>query len=348
MSIPSLKQIAEIVGVSTATVSDVLNGKAVKKRISPATAERVLQTAKKLNYRPNLLAKSLVKSRSHTIGLMFQDLSYSVAETVTAAVFPHIEEKGYTAFISTSQWSAARERREIDAFIDRQIEGVIAVPLTTNREFYRDLISAIPLIQICDWLEGVNLPSVVLDAGAAIRDLVAHLHQLGHRKIGFIGVKSDSLQLKWRYEGFLQSCTEFGISLDRHLVEFGRNTDAQSVCDAGLHMLSSQSPPTAIIGISDPVAIQLMEGLLETRYAGTTAIAGIGDVPGCASRLIQLTSVSEPLTEIGKIAAQMLMAILDGREIAEQQVVVKGTLIPRLSTLGNSPQSNSGKKKSKT
>jgi DNA-binding LacI/PurR family transcriptional regulator len=343
MSSPGLKQIAEIVGVSTATVSDVLNGKAVKKRISPATAERVIQTAKKLNYRPNLLAKSLVKSQSHTIGLMFQDLSYSAAETVTAAVFPQIEKEGYTAFISTSQWSAVRERREIDAFIDRQIEGVIAVPLTTNREFYRSLIPTIPLVQICDWLEGVKLPSVVLDAGAAIHELVAHLHQLGHRKIGFIGVQSDSLQLRGRYEGFLQSCADFGISMDRHLVEFGRNTDAQSVCEAGLHMLASKSAPTAIIGISDPVAIQLMEGLLGTRYSGTVAIAGIGDSPGCASRLIQLTSVSEPLAEIGKIAAQMLMAILDGREIAEQQVVVKGTLIPRLSTLEHSPQTNSGK-----
>lgn len=334
MSAPSLKEIAKIVGVSAATVSDVLNGKAAMKRISAATAEKVLKAAKELNYRPNQLAKSLVSSRSHTIGLMYQDLSYSAAETVTAAVFPEIEKKGYTAFISTSQWSATRERREIEAFMDRQIEGVISVPLTTNREFYRNLIPTLPLVQICDWLDAVDLPCVVLDAGAAVRDLVAHLHQLGHRKIGFIGVRGDSMQLKWRYESFLQACTDFGISMDRHLVEFGRNTDAQSAAAAGIHMLSRNNAPTAILGVSDPVAIQIMEGLLGTRYAGTVAIAGIGDTIGSGSGLIQLTSVSEPLAEIGKTAAKMLMAKLDGKEIPKNQVFVKGTLKPRFSTLG--------------
>ena len=103
MGSPGLKHIAEKAGVSTATVSDVLNGKAELKRISPETAGRIREAAKELNYRPNLLAKSLQKSRSHTIGLMYQDLSYSAAEKITASIFPVIEKKGYTAFISTSQ-----------------------------------------------------------------------------------------------------------------------------------------------------------------------------------------------------------------------------------------------------
>lgn len=334
MRSPGLKHIAEKAGVSTATVSDVLNGKAELKRISPETAGRIREAAKELNYRPNLLAKSLQKSRSHTIGLMYQDLSYSAAEKITASIFPVIEKKGYTAFISTSQWSAERERREIEAFLDRLIEGVISVPLTANRAFYSAFSPRIPMVQICDWLDGVDRPSVVLDAGAAVRDLVAHLHQLGHRRIGFIGVRGDSMQLRWRYEGFLQACTDFGISMDRHLVEFGRNTDAKSVRDAGIHMLSGHDAPTAIVAVSDPVAIQLMEGLLGTRYAGTVAIAGIGDTVGSGSALIELTSVSEPLAVIGKSAAKMLMAMLDGKDLPEKRMLVKGTLHARSSTLG--------------
>lgn len=334
---PGLKDIAKAAGCSAATVSDVLNGKTALKRIAPATDQKIRAIAKELGYRPNLLAKSLVQSRSRAIGLVYQELTFSFADALTAAVMARVEKEGYTAFIATSQWDPARERREIDSFLDRCIEGAITVPLLDNNAFYRDLPGYFPLVQVCDRLEGVDLPSVMLDAAGAIREIVAHLHGLGHRKIGFIGVRSESVQLGLRYEGFLQACADFGLSMDRQFVEFGRNTDAASIRDAGLTMLSGKNPPTAIVCVSDPVAMQLMEGLCETRYAGAVAIAGIGDSMGCGSRLIQLTSVSEPLAEIGRIAADLLLDMIAGRPLESRQHLVRGQLMPRRSTLSIPP-----------
>lgn len=337
MKAPSIKEIALEAGVSTATVSDILNGKARAKRISVKTEEKVTKIAKRLDYRPNLVAQALVKQKTNTIGLMFQDLTMSFADEVTKGVFSSIEKENYSALIAVSQWHAAREQQELNAIRDRRLDGALILPLPENRNFYQQLSTAFPLVQIMDWLKDVDVPAVGLDASAAMRDLVTHLYELGHRHIGFLGVKTKSMQLQWRYESFLQSCAELGLSLEKNLVDFGKNDDEESIRNAGLKMLSKKDAPTAIVAVSYPIALQLMEGLMDTAYVGRVAVGCIGHAPESTSKLIGITSVNEPLHEIGRIAADMLMKRIDGVPVSDQRIFLKGTLVPKRSTIAFRP-----------
>lgn len=331
---PGIKTIAQNLGVSTATVSDVLNGKARVKRIALATEARVLAEAQRLDYRPNLLAKSLAQQESKLLALMFQDLHYSMAEVLSTAAMRVLEEAGYNVILGVSHWSAKREREQMRAMLDRRVDGALVLPLQENADFYRKLKQ--PVVQFLDWIDGVDLPCVALDGAQAARDLVEHLFEFGHRHLGFLGVKTSSPGLGARYEGFLQACAERGLRMDRHDVEFGRVSDPESIREVGLRMLSRGSAPTAVVAVGDPIALQFLQALRGTPFEGKVAVAGIGDMPNLGATL-SLTSVSEPYEQIGTAAAHLLLRLLAGKPVPKKPTLIRGELHPRHSTLSPGP-----------
>lgn len=183
-------ELARKLGLSTTTVSFVLNGLAEEKKIAPKTAQRVLAAAEKHNYIPNPFARSLHKKRSGVIGVILGNFKMDYAEAAMQGMRRVFDATGHVPFVAMHSFETERNRKELLSSLNRRDEGIIAFPLPECDEVYAKIAkSGQPLVLFGEVLPGLeNISSVTWDSAAAARAAVQHLVAIGRRRIAFIGV----------------------------------------------------------------------------------------------------------------------------------------------------------------
>jgi len=339
-----IQDIAHSMGLSKATVSRALNG---KQDVDSQTRKRVLEVAGRLGYVPSASARALSNGHSNTLGLLVPSLTWPWMLEVIRGVADAIEQSHYSLMLYTTAGGPESARAFISqAFPASFIDGLALVVPPGMQDYIHDLArQGLPVVVIDDRGDHPEFPAVAttnLDGGLAA---TRHLISLGRRRIAMINGPVEYGCNRDRLEGYRRALAEAGLAFDRHLVAQGDFSEASGVA-AMQSLLQAGRTIDAVFVANDQMAFGAMSAL---RHAGRTvpdnvAVVGFDDLPAAALMQPPLTTVRQPLYEMGRTAAVMLMAAVRGEPV-EKLVELPTELIVRSSTAGSAapvPESAGG------
>jgi LacI family transcriptional regulator len=335
----TIKDIARHLNISPTTVSRALKDDS---RITQEVREKVNGVAKKVGYRPNLLARGLVNSRTHTIGYIVDNLSWSYFSELAECVQAAAEEYDYHSYVYSSLKNPENERKGIESFLSRGVEGLLisAMEAEENMPVYRDLADRnFPVVFLND-ISGLEADAVVTDNFAGALKAMEHLHLLGHRKIMFIGPKEDTSFKTQRLAAYRQCLQQNKLTDDLVWCE---ENDPLCGYRAVKTAFFSNIRPSAIFAHNDIMALGVYRALNEmgSKIPDDVSIAGYDDLDACQLVYPPLTSVGVPLRELARVAVDLLMKrIEEARKSAgktpstrvRQKIVITPKLVVRKST----------------
>jgi LacI family transcriptional regulator len=328
----SLKQLASHLGLSTTTLSLVLNESPSARSIPQETKDRIFDAAKKLNYRPNLVARSLRVQRTHTLGIVVSEVSDNYSAVVLNGIEAVLTKKGYLYLLASHQHSDELLETHIQMLIERQVEGLIAV----NSHIH--FLPPLPTVNVSGHNEIAGVTNVILNHHHAAELGIGHLYDLGHRKIAVIKGQDFSADTAIRLETIKKAAKGLGIRIDPSLVvqleDDMRSPEVGYV--AMKKLLSVGKTFTALFAFNDVSAIGAIRALEESglRVPADVSVLGFDDIYAAAYHYPPLTTIRQPLFEMGSIAARTLLDKLNGSKESEflPELSVEPTLVIRAST----------------
>jgi LacI family transcriptional regulator len=323
----TIRDVAEAAGVSTSTVSRVLND---KDDVAPETYQKVQQVIEDLSYTRSLAAKSMRSRKMNVIGLVAPDLGDPFIIQVMKGVNRAIVELDYGLIVYTGgefkrESSANRERRFVSLLGGGITDGVIVVtPAATS------FPTSSPVVVVDPNIETDGRPSVI----AANRDgalaVVEYLISLGHRRIGFIGGRTDLQSAGRRLQGYKDGLHQADIPTDPELIQAGDySAELGLVC--AQRLLNLADPPTAIFAANDQSAIGAIEAIHQAglRVPDDISVVGFDNTPEVAYDHPGLTTVDQSIDKMGYIATEMLISLIKGDSLKSDLYKVPTRLIVR-------------------
>ncbi len=336
----TIKDIARDLGFAVSTVSRALND---SWEVSRETREAVLQKAREMNYHPNAQAKGLVTQRSKLIGMVVPELFRStffarVAHAVQATLMP----EGYQLILTQSNESPEEERELLQTLRSHNMDGIIVCTATDSgynrdlfEEFVRDGIALVFISRVCN---EVQVPKIVVNDAQMAYHTVAHLCKEGCTRIAYLAGPEGIPSSKDREDGYLRALMDHGLFPDKEWV-FPAGLSVGEGAAAMDRILDGGRRPDAVFAFNDNVAFGAMRSLKARglRIPEDVAVAGFSD--SFASTIVEpgLTSVAQPLQEMGEKAAACLLRQLEGFEPADTTLRLEGQLIVRPSSLRSRP-----------
>jgi LacI family transcriptional regulator len=325
----SLRHVAELAGVSVATASRVMSGSSHP--VSHETRARVRSAADQLAFEPNRLARALVTSRSHTVGVLVHDIADPYFGEIVKGLEDGLAPRDYRMFVTSSERDPAKELAYVRALQAHQVDAIVFAASSITDPRYTTDLQAIAtrfrsrggvMVALSDQV--LDVPRVRFDNRTAVTDMVRYLARHGHRDIGYIGGPSDLEVSRVRLAAFEAAITE--LDLRGHVVDGGFTVTGG---ETGMHALLERAPVTAVLGASDLMAIGATRALLATgrRVPDDVSVAGFGDIPWAAYGAVPLTTMRVPTYEMGRAGAGMLLAALDGERPAD--IVLTGAIVER-------------------
>jgi LacI family transcriptional regulator len=328
----SLKQLADHLGFSPATVSLALNRSSNAHSIPQETKDRILAAARKLNYRPNFFARSLRTRRSFTIGVIVPEISEGYTATVLGGIEDYLLQEGYFYFVTSHRHRPDLIDEYPKMFLDRNVDGVIAVDTSWHH------VMPVPVATISGHNQAPGVTNIVLDHDRASELALKHLQQLGHRKIAFIKGQEFSSDTEVRWKANLEAAVRIGIEVRSKLtVQLEEDSPSPQVgYKATKKLIKSREPFTAVFAFNDISAMGAMRALFESglRVPEDVSVVGFDDIQSAAYQHPGLTTVRQPLRKMGKTAAEVVLRLV-GAPSAERrakEIVVEPELIVREST----------------
>ena len=320
----SLADISRRAGVSIATASRVLNGSTHP--VSEATRSRVLAAADELGYRPSELARALVKRTSRIVGVIVGDIVDPYFAEIARGVEDVAAGAGHLTMVCNADRRPAAELAHLDVLRDYRAAGVVfagsGYQHAAEESALRETVAALQAggsVVVALAARDLDCPSVLVDNRAAARDATEHLLALGHRRIAFVEGPPGLHTSAHRLEGFEAAIAAAGAEAVRLPggFEFEAGAAAAEALTADL--------PDAVLGVNDEVAIGLLTGLRRSGLdvPGEISVAGIDDTR--PARLVDLTSVSLPLHELGEVAARVVLEGAPGDVVLPHRLVARGT-----------------------
>lgn len=328
----SLKALAERLGLSSATVSLVVNNSPGARSIPECTQQRVLKAARELNYRPNLMARSLRQKRSFTVGVIVPEVSEGYAALVLSGIEDHLLQEGYFYFVVSHRHRKDLTEEYLLILQQRAVEGIIAVDTSLNGSF------GIPAVAVSGHQKIPGVTNLVLDHTLAARLALAHLQELGHTRIGLIKGQSFSTDTEIRWRAVLSVAQQLGLSVDERLTaQLESDSPSPDVgYEVARKILARGEPFTALFAFNDISAIGAIRALREAGKSvpEDVSVVGFDDIQSAAYQNPALTTVRQPLRQMGLTAAETLLARINSPHTAciTKEIVVKPELVVRGST----------------
>ena len=330
MATITMRDVADRAGVSKTTVSHVLNG---TRFVDPETKERVRVAMHELGYRPNLLARSLRRRETRTIGLLTPNNANPYWAEMARVVERAGYTKGYGVLLCNSDWSAARERDYVQMLLAKQIDGIV-------------LASSAALDEVIDEIRAANVPLVVLDSIPEARPVSvvlvdnfrggylagAYLARMGHRRVGCITPPPATGSTGDRVVGFRQAFADARIDLRESAFIPGNFEHTGG--EIGIKILLERHPDlTAVYAANDDMAFGVIKGLLRARrrVPEDVSVIGFDNISYTTVISPELTTIAQPMIEIGQRVVDLLLKQIHDPAGAPEVVVLDPTLIERES-----------------
>jgi LacI family transcriptional regulator len=331
---PTLRDVAEAASVHVATASRALNPD-TRSLVSSSTAERVLQAAKALDYRPNPIARSLRTARTDTVGLVIPDLTNPLVPPMVRGVADVLAPAGYDAWIVNTDNDPDREIALIESLRDRQVDGLIVATARLEHPWLEQLHDEGVRIVLANRLVGAGrIPSVTADNAAGSALAVEHLAGLGHTRIAHVsGPQTLSTGLV-RRRGYLQAIRDHGLPEDPDLLVTAAAWTEEDGARAVGELLDRGVEFTAIAAGHDRVALGAYDALAARGRScpGDISVVGFNDMPFMDKMRPALTTVRVAHYEIGATAARLLLDSFADPDRPARGVLLQPTLVVRSST----------------
>ena len=325
----TMRDVAALAGVSIKTVSRVVNGEA---GVSSDLVERVQEAAQQLDYRPDLTASNLRRGRqTATLGLMLENVANPYSAAVHRAVDDAAVERGMAVLATSLDEDPVREREVARMMIQRRVDGMIIMPTGTDQSYLRAEIEA-GLATVF-----VDRPPRFLDADTVLatnrsgaREAVDHLLSIGHRRIAFLGDLTDIATANDRYRGYTDALAAAGITVDDRLVRTDLHTrDTSQRAAESLLRLPPDASPTALFASQNLITIGALQALHLHDLQHLVALVGFDDVELAGMLEPGVTVVAQDPYAIGRAAAELLFARLDGYRGPSQHRTISTRLVIR-------------------
>jgi DNA-binding LacI/PurR family transcriptional regulator len=331
----SLKDLAEHLGLSPATVSLVINRSSVADSIPVETKERIFAAVRKFKYRPNFFARSLRAQRSYTIGVIVPEVSDGYSASVMSGVEDHLLNEGYFYFVASHRHRPDLIDEYPRMFLERSVDGFIGVDTPWT------LALSVPVVTVSGHNQVKGVTNVVLDHRRAAEVALHHLHELGHRHVAFIKGQEFSSDTAVRWANIEKVARELRLPIARsHVTQLqGDSPTPEPGYQATKRLLASSKPFTALFAFNDISAMGAIRALREAglRIPGDVSVVGFDDIQSAAYLTPGLTTVRQPLREMGRIAADALLLRIrhsgtdghhGGETMVEPELIVRGTTCP--------------------
>ena len=324
----NLKTIAEKLKLDVSTVSRALRD---DERVKPSTKDKVKDLAERLNYTPDLAAKSLVTGRSEIIGIILPEIKHLFYSEIFEEFSKISLENGLVAELFLTEFSPFNLQRIIPLIYAQKLRGVVIGYHQVNFPALKERLKNDFAIVLIDQAEGDNFDTVMVDNEKGMREGLSYLIGLGHRKIGFI---SDRVTGPVRFKVYCEVLKESDIEIDENFIDIKSGRCEEVGYQAGLKVLSLKSRPTAIFCANDLIATGLMKAAFETgiRIPADLSILGFDDLPLSGYLPVPLSTIRQPIAEIVQQSFYLLLQKIKEPSKKFKNIVLPSELIVRKST----------------
>jgi len=329
-AVVTLKVVAQHVGLTPGTVSAVLNDAPSARSIPQETKNRIHAAAQQLDYRPNFFARTLRSKRTYTIGVIAEEIGDSYGSLIISGVEEYLRQKDYFFLTVVHRHNPELLNRYSRLLLQRGVEGFITVDLQLSEAPLLPTV-AVPGHKI---LPGVT--NIVLDHHHAARVALTHLQELGHRDIAFLKGQPFSSDSEDRWRAICQVAEDLKIEIKPELTVQIDIDDSTPLLGYpfGKKLLERQVPFTALFAYNDISALGAMRAFQEAglRVPEDISVIGFDDIQGAAYSTPSLTTVRQPLAHMGRLAAQTLLARIEGEKDSSPEILIEPELVVRKST----------------
>jgi LacI family transcriptional regulator len=328
----ALKELSAHLGLSQSTVSRVINGGARAHRIAESTQKRVLEAAASFGYEANIIARSLRQKRTFTVGVLVPEISEGYSTAVLGGIEDALLKEGLFYFVASHRHHAELLEAYPRLMISRAVDGIIAVDTKLDENI------PVPVVSVSGHWHNQHAISVELDHRQAAHLALEHLQKLGHQRIAFIKGQAFSSDTSRRWKAIRDEAAKLGIPVIPELTVQLKSPDPgpEPGHTAAQELLSRAEPFTAIFSFNDVSAIGAISALRESglQVPRDVSVIGFDDVLFAATSYPPLTTVRQPLREMGKMAATTLLGLIrgDGCHTQGSVITVYPDLIVRKST----------------
>lgn len=325
-----ISDIARALGVSTTTVSFVLNGKAKEKRLSEALAKRVMDYVEEVGYKPNELAKSLRTGKTKIIGLIIEDISNPFFSNIARLIEEQAYSRGYRIIYCSTENDSRKALDFIGLFRDRHVDGYIITPPPGIDSHIKSLIgSHSPVVLLDRYLPGIESDCVIINNREGAMEATNHLLGQGFRKVGFVTTFSEQTQMSDRLMGYSEALASAGLPVFVKRLKTAK--DEQLAIGDFLDFYQSEALD-AILFSANHLAVIGLKAFKEYGLA-VPGIVSYDDHVHFRLSSPTISVVSQPIARIAEEVIEILFNRLEGKDMAPQKVVLPSQLIVRESSL---------------
>lgn len=324
----SIKDVAREAGVSIATVSRVINNVNV---VNAETKKKVQEAIEKLNYSPNIVAQSLKTQKSKSIGILVPDISSQFYPEIVRGAEDVANMYDYSIILCNSDFDVDKEKKYIKVLREKMVDGMLYMSSSLDPEIL-DMIRTLNIKTVLVETKGQEqeIPSVTIDNRAAAKDAVNYLIRKGNKRIAYIGMKKDKVNA-WakRYNGYEDALLENGLKVDPDLCYYGELKAKTG--HIGISHILSQAKVDAVFCGSDEIAMGVINGLRDhkLRIPEDVDVMGFNNVAEAQIFYPKITTINQPMYDMGSVSMRMLIKMLKDEPIEEKQIVLDYQLIER-------------------
>src|SRR5215467_8793702 len=313
----TIRDVARASGFSASTVSIVLNSAPLARYIPPPTKARIQKAAKNLGYRPNIFAKSLRSKRNHTVGVMLFDVTDPYCTLILRGIENSLYQASYLPILTDAHNERSRFERYLEMLLERRVEGLIVLAnwLYLDLNVLADLEKPeVPTVIIGRELDSSAISSVTVDDEGGGYAAVAHLHNLGHRKVAFVRGPKALASSKNRWRGVQRFARDSGLELDSKLIvdlpdQLSPNLGVDDAYQMTAELLNRRRPFTALMAFDDMTAFGALRALAGAgvKVPVRCSVIGFDDVTPSSLCVPSLTTIRQPMEAMGTAAVNIIV-----------------------------------------
>ena len=326
----TLKAVADHLGLTPGTVSSVLNNAPSSRSIPQRTKNRITAAARELNYRPNFVAQSLRKKRTYTIGVIVEEIGDAYGSMIISGIEQYLRSKNYFFLTVVHRHDPELLDRYAQILLERGVEGFITVDMQLREA------PSIPTVAVAGHKDFPGVTNIVLDHRHAAHVALKHLVDLGHERIAFMKGATFSSDSEVRWNAILEAAKDLKIEIQPELtvqIDIDDPTP-QLGYPFAKQLLERHVPFTALFAYNDISALGAIRAFQEAgvRVPQDISVVGFDDIQGAAYNTPSLTTVRQPLTRMGAIAAQTLLERIEDNKEEPREIAIQPELMIREST----------------
>ena len=326
----TIKDVAKAAGVSYATVSRAFSGSS---EIGEETKKRILKISEAMGYMPNSVARSMVKKRTDTFGLVVPSIQNPYMSEFTSCLEQRARKSGYSVMVCNSYYDSENERSVLKLLLGKQVDGLFLMPIGSEPyDAGIPLSQYVPTVYIGENLIDLSQPYVSVDNYAGAKMGTEYLYSLGHRHILYLGARKNSVTHEKRLQGYMDACAELGIPADCLNSGFRRSSQ-QSGYMLAKHFFEKPLQHTAIFCSADSLAIGVMQAADEIglRIPEDVSLMGFDNISFTSLPRISLTTIDQSIDAMAEAALSLMLAEISGKPDALRHRTLKPSIVERTS-----------------